>query len=142
MKFSSEARISATPESVWNILTDLPTWTSWNTTITRTEGTIEAGAKVKVAVTANPGRSFPVTVTILTAPSLMVWTGGMPLGMFVGTRTFTLGREAGTTLFRMEEIYTGLLAGLITRSIPDLQPSFDEFARCLAARAEQGSPTP
>ena len=29
-----------------------------------------------------------------------------------------------------------VLAGMITRSIPDLQPAFDEFAACLKARAE------
>ena len=37
----------------------------------------------------------------------------------------------------MREEYTGPLLGLIGRSIPDLQPSFDQFARGLAARVQQ-----
>ena len=41
--------------------------------------------------------------------------------------------------FEMQEEFTGLLAPLITRSIPDLQPVFDEFARCLKAAAERRS---
>jgi hypothetical protein len=41
-----------------------------------------------------------------------------------------------TTEFAMDEVYTGPMAGMVTRSIPDLQPSFDEFAQCLKARAE------
>jgi hypothetical protein len=36
----------------------------------------------------------------------------------------------------MREEYRGLLAGLIGRSIPDLQPAFDEFAAALKREAE------
>lgn len=36
----------------------------------------------------------------------------------------------------MREEFSGLMAPLITRSIPDLQPSFDRFAADLKARAE------
>jgi hypothetical protein len=44
---------------------------------------------------------------------------------------------AATSMFSMREDYTGPLAGLIARSIPDLQPAFDEFAQCLKREAEQ-----
>lgn len=36
----------------------------------------------------------------------------------------------------MREEFTGLLAGLITRAIPNLQPSFEEFAEALKRRCE------
>jgi hypothetical protein len=39
--------------------------------------------------------------------------------------------------FIMREDFTGPLAPLITRSIPDLQPAFDEVAAALKHRAEQ-----
>jgi len=39
-------------------------------------------------------------------------------------------------VFSMREEYTGLLAGAIGKSIPDLQPAFIEFARCLKHEAE------
>jgi hypothetical protein len=69
----------------------------------------------------------------------MVWSGGMPLGLFTGTRTFELRPASGGAVeFTMTETYTGLMAPLITKSIPDLQPAFDEFAACLKARAERG----
>ena len=42
----------------------------------------------------------------------------------------------------MEERYAGAFAGMITRSIPDLQPSFDEFAQCLKSQAESQSGEP
>jgi hypothetical protein len=39
--------------------------------------------------------------------------------------------------FAMREAFSGLLAPLITKAIPDLQPSFDEFAANLKKRSEQ-----
>jgi hypothetical protein len=60
----------------------------------------------------------------------------MPL--FKGVRTYTLAPDgAAATKFVMREEYSGLMAPLITRSIPDMQPSFDQFAAGLKARAEQ-----
>ena len=42
----------------------------------------------------------------------------------------------GAVEFTMSEVYTGPLASLITRSIPDLQPAFAQFAADLKRRAE------
>jgi hypothetical protein len=67
----------------------------------------------------------------------MVWAGGMPLGLFTGTRNFVLTPTAsGDVDFAMDETYRGVLAPLITRSIPDLQPAFDTFAADLKRCAE------
>jgi uncharacterized protein YndB with AHSA1/START domain len=139
MHFSTRATIAAPPERVWGILTDLPSWPTWNTTVTGTEGSIELGGKVTVSVTASPGRAFAVRVTALDRPHRMVWTGGMPLGLFTGTRTYALTETAGGTDFAMDEVYAGPLSAMVTRSIPDLQPSFEEFARCLQTRAEDAA---
>jgi hypothetical protein len=38
----------------------------------------------------------------------------------------------------VREEYSGPLVGLMGRSIPDLQPSFDKFVNGLKARAETG----
>jgi hypothetical protein len=67
----------------------------------------------------------------------MTWTGGMPLGLFKGVRTFTLTPEgSGSTTFTMREEYSGPLLPLIWRSMPDLGPSFEQFANGLKQRAE------
>ena len=136
MRFSTSTKIHAPVPGVWSILTDLPSWPVWNSTVVAVEGAVALGQKVKVTVTANPKRAFPVTVSTLEFPSRMVWTGGMPLGLFTGTRTFTLSETAEGTDFSMEEVYSGPLASMVTRSIPDLAPSFEEFARCLKTAAE------
>ena len=88
---------------------------------------------------AAPGRSFPVKVTEFAPNRSMSWTGGMPLGLFKGVRTFRLTPTEGGTRFDLREEYTGPLLGMMWRSMPDLGPSFQQFARGLKARAEQAS---
>jgi uncharacterized protein YndB with AHSA1/START domain len=136
--FATHIDIHQPADKVWRLLTDLPRWPQWNTTIERTVGTIERGAKVTVFVNQSPGRAFPLRVTELVAPHRMVWVGGMPFGLFKGTRVYEITEPAaGKAAFSMHEEYTGPLAGLIGKSIPDLQPAFDEFANCLKREAER-----
>ena len=135
--FAASVDIRAPAEKVWSILTDAAAYPSWNSTVDRVEGTITPGARIVVHAKVSPGRAFPVTVSTLEAPRRMVWTGGMPLGLFVGERTFTVEPQGDGARFTMREAFTGLLAPLIGRQIPDLQPAFEEFAACLKRCAER-----
>jgi hypothetical protein len=138
--FAVSTKIRATPERIWNLLTDAGGYVRWNNTVDRVEGAIAPGGRVTVYAKINPGRAFPLKVTSFDSPRTMVWSGGMPLGLFRGERTFTLVPAAdGAVAFTMREVYSGLMAPLITRSIPDLQPAFDEFAACLKKAAESQS---
>jgi hypothetical protein len=67
----------------------------------------------------------------------MVWSSGMALGLFRGVRTFSLrSLRAAMTRFSMEEVYSGRLAPLTVKAIPDLDPSFAQVADGLKAPAE------
>ncbi len=136
--YNAAATIDAPPEAVWSILTDAPAYAQWDSGVREVEGRIAPGEKIKVVSEANPGRSFPVKVTAFEPGRSMVWSGGMPLGLFKGVRTFTLAPEGEATRFTMREEYSGPLLPLIWRSMPDLGPSFEQFARGLKARAEAG----
>jgi hypothetical protein len=103
----------------------------------RLEGTIGPGEKLKVYTKLSPGRGFPVKVTAFEPERRMTWTGGMPLGLFKGVRQFTLApREDGTTEFVTEEEYSGPLASVFLKRMPDLTESFEGFAQGLKQRAE------
>ena len=137
MKFyEATAEIGATPEKIWEILTDAPGYSQWESGVVRMEGRIAPGEKITVVSEANPGRSFPVKVTEFEPGRRMTWSGGMPLGLFKGVRTFALTPEAAATRFVVREEYTGPLLSMIWRSMPDLGPSFQKFAVGLKARAE------
>jgi hypothetical protein len=138
--YEATASIDATPEAVWRVLLDGRSYTSWDSGVVALEGEIALGERLKVTSEANPGRAFPVRVTEVVPARSMRWSGGMPLGLFKGERTFTLSSGAsGETDFKLREEYTGPLLGLIWRSMPDLGPSFDKFAKGLKQRAETGA---
>lgn len=141
MRFATRIDIRAQPEVVWKLLTELSEYPTWNTTVDKVEGTIAPGQKIKIHAKLAPGKAFPVKVTALEPPRRMVWTGGAPLKLlFKGERTFLVTAKTRDMVeFSMEEVFDGLLAGPIGKSIPDLQPAFDEFATCLKARAEAGA---
>ena len=128
--------IEASPFAVWAVLTDLASYPDWDSGVERVEGEIAPGGTIKLYVSINPGRAFPLTVSELRPAERMVWTGGMPLGLFKGERTFTLTPEGSGTRFTMREEFSGLLLPLIWRSMPDLGPSFQQFANGLKQRAE------
>src|SRR5262249_39536534 len=101
------------------------------------DGRIAAGEMLTLRTKAASGRSFRLKVAEFARPRSMCWVGGMPLGLFTGARRFLLtpaGQDEAE--FVMRETYSGLLAPLITRLLPDLQPDFDAFAADLKRRAE------
>lgn len=135
--FATRTIIRAPVKHIWSILTDAAGYSSWNSTVERVVGTIALGEKVTVCTRASPGRAFPLTVSEFEPNQRMIWRGGMPLGLFTGMRTYVLTPcTADEVEFSMREEFSGLLAPLITRSIPNLQPSFDQFAADLKTHAE------
>ena len=113
--FEATTEIHAPAERVWEILGDGPRYPEWDSGVTRVDGRV-----------ARP------------SPTEMTWTGGMPLGLFTGVRTFRVVPDGDVTRVSMREEYSGLLTGLMARSIPDLGPSFQRFVDGLKAHAETG----
>jgi hypothetical protein len=128
--------IGAPAERVWALLTDTSSYRDWNRSIVSIDGTVAQGSTISLVSTVDPKRVFRLTVSKLARPTLMVWSSGMPLGLFRGIRTYRLAEADGSTEFSMTEEFSGPLAGLIARSIPDMTESFGLFADGLKAAAE------
>jgi hypothetical protein len=138
--FQANATISATPDAIWAVLVDGARYPDWDSGVVSVSGRIALGETIKVVSGAAPGRTFPVKVSGFDPSRSMVWSGGMPLGLFRGVRTFTLTPAAdGTTRFDVREEYSGPLLPMMWRSMPDLGPSFTQFATGLKHRAERPS---
>ncbi len=138
--YEAAATIDAAPAAVWAVLRDSARYTSWDSGVDRVDGSIADGGKITVHTHVSPGRAFPVKVGIDETAGTMTWSGGLPLGLFRGVRTFTLAPTAdGRTGFTMREEFRGPLLGLIWRSMPDLGPSFQQFAAGLKAQAERAT---
>jgi hypothetical protein len=78
----------------------------------------------------------PLRVDRFESPTRMDWVGGIPLGMFVGRRAFTVTPRAGGCEFRLHLTMSGLLSPLIVKSVGDRQPEVDSFSAALKRRAE------
>lgn len=135
-RFHVTRTIAAPAETVWALLADAASYAGWNPSIARIEGRIVQGGRISLVSELNPKRTFKLKVTELDRPSRMVWSSGMPFGLFTGRRTYLLTERGGATEFSMTEEFTGPLAGLIGKSIPDMTASFNEFADGLKAGSE------
>lgn len=134
--FEAQVDISAPADQVWAALVDAADWPNWDSGVDAVDGQVAPGEKITIRSAAAPGRAFPVRVTTFDAPGRLVFTGGMPLGLFRGVRTYTVDRAGDGSRFTMREEYTGPLTGMIWKSMPDLGPSFRQFAAGLKQRVE------
>lgn len=140
LSYSATTVIKASPDTIWRILTDAPNYPRWDPGVVRIEGRIAPGEKVTAYTKQSPDRAFPAQVTDFVPGRKMVWTGGMPLGLFKGVRTFTLNpQETNKTEFILQEQFSGPLLPLFARSIPDMSQTFEDFAAGLKAYAEQAA---
>lgn len=135
MEYRASTEIDAPPDQVWDVLVDVSRWHEWDPHVERVDGEVTEGAAVTVHTTLSD-RAFPVTVSELVPQQRMVWSSGMPLGLFKGARTFTLEATAGGTAYTAHEVFSGPLVKLIGRTMPDLQPSFDGHVAGLKDRVE------
>jgi hypothetical protein len=142
--YVSVARIGASQDAVWRVLTDAAGYAAWNPEIVAIDGQMALNARIKAKVKVQGGaiRSVGMRVTAFDEPVRMEWVGGLPFGLFVGRRLFTVVPRDDGAEFRMELRMTGPLAPLIIRSVGDRQPDIDGFSAALKARVEQfGSST-
>ena len=136
--YQAETTISASPQTIWDILTDGGDYPAWDPGMDRVEGRIAAGETVKFFIKTNPNQAFAVKVSTFEPGKKMVFSGGMPLGLFKSERTHTLtDNNDGTTTFHTHEIFSGLLLPVFGKSIPDLTPVFETFTAGLKGAAEK-----
>ena len=138
LAFEATIVIDASPEMVWAVLTNVQDFPNWEPNITKVEGQAKLGEKVTVHTTLSE-QAFPVTVSQFIPNEKMVWSSGMPLGLFKGERTFTLTSVDDGTQVKTREEFTGFLLPLFRGQIGDLQPSFDAFAQALKDKVEQSA---
>jgi hypothetical protein len=131
-----EVNIQSSPGRIWTLLTDAKDFHRWNSTVTRIEGEIRDGRRIRVHV---PGtnRTFSPLVSDLVPNARMTWTGGFA-PFFKGVRTFELmPQPGGSTAFVLQERFSGLMLPIVGRSLPDFGPVFERYAADLKREAER-----
>ena len=135
--YAVHRRIDAGPQRVWGLLTDGPAYPAWNPAVVSLKGEMAEGRRIEVVSAVSPKRTSTPTVTRFDAPRTMVWADGMPLGLFREIRIYTLTPRDDGTEFSMVEVFSGPLAGLMSKVVPDMTESFAQFADGLKEAAEK-----
>jgi len=123
--------IGATPEKVWQVITDLSNYKKWNTTIVSIEGEVKLGGHITLVPTLNPTRTFKLKIKTF-EPNHKLVSGDM-----MGNRTYLLERNGDGTHFTMTEKIGGPLFPLFANMIPSFDESFDTFASDLKKETEK-----
>lgn len=135
--FTVAKQIAAPPELVWSVITDAPKLVAAGLGISRIDGRIAAGERLKLWTEATGSRAFALRVGEFVPARYMTWSGGLPFGLFTGTRRYQLSPGQGGCRFEMSETFSGPLSFMIEKSIPDLNPSFERFAAGLKKLCEE-----
>jgi hypothetical protein len=128
--------IHAPAAAIWSLLIDANGFPRWNSTVTRVEGQIREGGRLRIHV---PGtdRTFTPSVSGVVPNERMIWIGGFS-PVFKGVRTFELKpSDDGSTEFVMEERFSGLMLPFVKGSMPDFGPVFERYANDLKHEAER-----
>ena len=105
--------VSAPVEDVWQTLTDLAGYRTWNPFITAAAGTFSVGERLDLTIQPPGGRAmaFKPWVTAVDQHHYVEWLGRLALpGIFDGRHSFTLTpMTGGRTLLQQSETFTGVL---------------------------------
>jgi uncharacterized protein YndB with AHSA1/START domain len=130
-----ELHIGADVRTVWDVLTDIEHWPSWNKAVRSmsVHGPVAPGTSFDWK--AGPG-TIKSSIAEVEAPNRIVWTG-----VTFGIRAvdaFTFEASDGGTLVREAESWEGLLARLLrSRMERTLRSSLRDGLRSLKTEAER-----
>jgi len=138
----TEIEIEATPERVWQVLTDFAAFPEWNPFVTRAEGTVRRGERLTIRMQPDGGRAMTFRPTVLEAePNRHLrWVGRVVVPrVFDGEHSFTIERvgEGEVRLIQQEE-FRGILVPLMAKSLDrNTLPAFEKMNHALKRRAEE-----
>jgi hypothetical protein len=139
----SEIDVHATPERVWQVLTDFAAYQQWNPFIIRADGEARRGRRLTLRMQPAGGRATTFRPTVLEAAQgrELRWLGRLLVpGLFDGEHRFTI-RPLGDGQVRLvqQEDFRGLLVPLLAGSLDRRTlPAFEQMNQALKRRAERG----
>ena len=129
-------KIDATPDEVWSVLMDFPSWKKWNPMVVGISGDPRVGSRLEVTIAMKNGRrmTFRPKVVEYEAGRRFAWLGKIVVpGIFDGLHWFEIEPgDAATTLIHGEE-FRGILPPVLGGLLRDTHESIIEMNEALAA---------
>lgn len=114
----AEIDIEASPQAVWDVLTDFEQYPAWNPFIIEMPGPLRLGVPIREKVRLPNGKevTFSTRIVSLEAPHRLVWHGyfGLP-SLLYGEHSFLLAplAQGAHTRLTQAETFTGLISPLM-----------------------------
>ena len=139
-RLSAHVDIQATPERVWEVLTDLAAYPEWNPFIVRAEGVVELGCRLTLTMQPVGGRAMTLRPRLVAVdvPRELRWRGklGMP-GLMDAEHSFTLAPRGSGTRLVHQETFRGVLVPFVAASLDrNTLPAFVAMNVALKSRVE------
>ncbi len=138
---SAHVDIDATPERVWEVLTDLAAYPAWNPFIVRAEGVVGPGRRLTLRMQPVGGRAMtlrPRLVEVAAGRELR-WRGRLVLpGLMDAEHSFVLQPRGSGTRLVQSETFRGVLVPFVAASLDrSTLPAFEAMNEALRKRAEE-----
>ncbi len=115
-RISTEIEVNASPERVWQVLTDFQALPDWNPFMQRAEGELRAGERLSVRLQVPGGMGMTIKPELLKVePNRELrWLGHLLVtGLFDGEHIFEIEPLEGDRVrFVQREVFTGVLVPL------------------------------
>lgn len=131
LTYSVATILAVSTEVVWQKITNIDQLLKWDSMLLEMTGTIGENGKIKLRSAIKPKQIFKLKVSEFVPKKRMVWSSSMgPL--FKGVRTYeVLPHDRDTTLFRMNEKFSGWLLPIMKGVLPDCNILFGTYIRDL-----------
>jgi hypothetical protein len=121
LEIKTEITITATPEKVWEILTNFNEYSNWNPFIKLIKGQVVVGKKIIARIEPPEAKEMTFKPKILTfvENKELSWLGHLLFpGLFDGKHKFELiDNGNGTTTFKQSEIFRGVLVPFFKKQL-------------------------
>jgi len=137
----SEIQMEATPDQVWQVLSDFGAYQEWNPAFVSVECVAEEGTRLDIRFKLKGDRSIRMRPTVLVVEPgrELRWLGRLFVpGLFDGEHRFEIHEEApGRVRFVQAERFRGLLVPFLKRLIEvDTVAMFERVNAALVERVE------
>lgn len=136
-EIKTEIIINASPEKVWEVLTDFESYESWNPFVSKLVGEVKVGNTIEVSL---PGMKFKPEVLAFVKNKEFRWLGHLLVkGLFDGEHCFEiLDNNNGSVTFVHSEKFNGCLVFLFKNMLDTKTKSgFISMNKKLKERCEQ-----
>jgi len=125
---------SASPQEVWDVLMDFPSYPSWNPMVVSIKGEAELGRRLEITIAMKNGRRMNFTPTVVEYEDgrRFGWLGKLWLrGLFDGLHRFEIESNGTRATFVHSEEFRGLLPPLLGKLLKETHESVEAMNEAL-----------